>query len=259
VLLDEPDCYSLSVCQPKWLEQVLHSYDQDECAKGIIAKLAVDNTDVPNFSLQNGLLRYKNRIWVGSDDALQLQLLAACHNSAVRGHSGISVTYRRMKQFIAWKGLKSAIQKSVDNCLTCKQSKPDRSRYPGLLQPLPVPDSAWQIITMDFVEGLPLSGSANCILVVIDKLVKYAHFLPLRHPFTAQSVAKLFLDSVYKLHGLPQSIVPDRDKIFTSLFWRELFRLAHVQFEIEFSISSTIGWPIRTSKSVHGDLFKVLC
>jgi hypothetical protein len=79
---------------------------------------------------------------------------------------------------------------------------------------------------MDFVERLPLSGSANTILVVVDKFSKFAHFLPLRHPFTAAVVAKLFIDQVYCLHGMPKSIISDRDKIFTSHFWQLLFKLA---------------------------------
>jgi hypothetical protein len=81
---------------------------------------------------------------------------------------------------------------------------------------------------MDFIEGLPQSGTANAILVVIDKFSKFSHFIPLRHPFTATSVAKLFLDHVYRLHGLPQVIVTDRDRIFTSHFWQQLFKLVGV-------------------------------
>jgi hypothetical protein len=73
---------------------------------------------------------------------------------------------------------------------------------------------------MDFVEGLPSLGSANAILVVVDKFSKFAHFIPLRHPFTAESVAKLFLDNVYRLHGMPLSIISDRDRVFISKFWQ---------------------------------------
>jgi hypothetical protein len=81
---------------------------------------------------------------------------------------------------------------------------------------------------MDFVEGLPTSGNANCILVVVDSFTKYGHFIPLKHSFTASGVAKSFLDNIYKLHGLPSVIITDRDRIFTSKFWQELFKLADV-------------------------------
>lgn len=83
---------------------------------------------------------------------------------------------------------------------------------------------------MDFIEALPLSSGFNCILVIVDLFSKYAHFLGLKHPFTAATVAQKFLNDVYKLHGLPVAIVSDRDKVFTSKLWRELFRLADVQF-----------------------------
>ncbi|WVZ90411.1 hypothetical protein U9M48_036717 [Paspalum notatum var. saurae] len=107
-------------------------------------------------------------------------------------------------------------------------AKPDRSKLPGLLQTLDIPPSAWHTVSMDFVEGLPRSSSANCILVMVDKFTKYAHFIALLHPFSAQKIAKVFLQSVYKLHGMPVSIISDRDRIFTSTFWRELFKLAGV-------------------------------
>lgn len=82
------------------------------------------------------------------------------------------------------------------------------------------------MISMDFIEGLSRFGSANCLLVVVDRFSKFTHFIPLLHPFTVQQVAQVFLDHVYRLHGMPMHIVSDRDKIFTSNFWKELFRLA---------------------------------
>jgi hypothetical protein len=151
------------------------------------------------------------------------------------GHSGIPVTLRRLKQFFAWRGMNAAVRAFVAACTICQQVKPDRTKLPGLLQPLPVLDHAWKVISLDFIEGLPLSGSFNCLLVVVNTFSKYAHFLGLKLPFTASSVARLFLTQVYKLHGMPQAIVSDRDRIFTSNFWQELFKLAKVDLRMSTS------------------------
>jgi hypothetical protein len=80
---------------------------------------------------------------------------------------------------------------------------------------------------MDSIEGLP-----RCtILVVFDKLTKYAHFIPLSHPFTTKTVVQLFLDNIFKLHGLPLVIITDRDKIFRSQLWQELFKSLNVKLQ----------------------------
>lgn len=142
---------------------------------------------------------------------------------------GFPVTHNRVRKLFAWRGLKSAVRDFVAACAICSQAKPDRAKYPGLLSPLPVPSEAWQIISMDFIDGLPTSSSANCIMVIVDKFSKFAHFIPLHHPYTAQKVAQAFLDHIYRLHGMPTHIVSDRDPVFTSLFWKELFRLAQVK------------------------------
>lgn len=131
--------------------------------------------------------------------------------------------------------MKSVIRDFVSACLTCQQAKPDHSRLPGLLQPLPVPAAAWQMISLDFVEGLPKSRNANCILVVVDSFTKYAHFLPLLHPFTTAGVTKAFMNNVYRLHGLPSVIISDHDHIFTGSFWKKLFRLADVSLHMSSS------------------------
>jgi hypothetical protein len=107
-----------------------------------MTKLAVDASSVLEFSLINGRLKYKNRIWVGNDHHLQLKIVTAFHSSAVSGHSGISIIYHRVKKLFALKGLKYAIQEFVLSCLTCEQSKSYRAKSPGLLQPLSIPDGA---------------------------------------------------------------------------------------------------------------------
>jgi hypothetical protein len=211
---------ALSVCEPSWTSSIIQGYDNDSYTQDIITKISVAQQSVPNFSLKDGILRFKDRVWVGNNHPLQVQIMSALHSAPVGGHSGFPVTYRRIKQLFAWKNMKNDVKEYMSRCQICQQAKPDRSKYVSLLQPLPIPSAAWQVITMDFVEGLPNSHNKNCILVVVDKLTKYGHFIPLSHPFTAAVVARAFFDNIYKLHGLPDSIISDRDKIFTSNLWR---------------------------------------
>ncbi|KAF0930129.1 hypothetical protein E2562_030301 [Oryza meyeriana var. granulata] len=83
----------------------------------------------------------------------------------------------------------------------------------------------WTDIALDFVEALPRVRGKSVILTVVDRFSKYCHFIPLAHPYSAESVAQAFFDDIVRLHGVPQSMVSDRDPIFTSTFWRELMRL----------------------------------
>lgn len=202
-----------------WIQKVINSYNLDSHFSKILSAKLVDCAAYPEFSLDNGILRCKNRVVVGNDSQLRAQILSAVHDSSVGGHSGINGTYMRLKSSFYWPGMKNDVLELVKSCDVCQRNKGDVGPYPGLLQPLPVPNQAWSHISMDFIEGLPKSGGKDVILVVVDRFTKYSHFLALSHPFSAQSVAKVFLDSIYKLHGQPISIVTDRDKVFASSFW----------------------------------------
>lgn len=221
---------ALSLSQPAWLADIQSSYLGDEIAKKLLQELSVA-TPVGNYKMKGGLIYYKDRIWVGNSTQLHAKILIPLHSSAIGGHSGYEVTYKRIKKLFAWPKLKQSVKDFVAQCSICQQAKTERVAYPGLLAPLPVPEGAWQMVTMDFIEGLPKSKGCDCIMVVVDKLSRYAHFIPLAHPFTALDIAKHYMSHVFKLHGLPAIIVSDRDRIFTSSMWQELFKLVGTELE----------------------------
>ena len=214
---------SVSVATPQWIQEVLNSYHIDPVAHTLLQSLAITSPDDKGYYLENGVNKYKQHIWVGQNSALRTKVIAALHASPIGGHSGIQSTYYKVKHLFHWKGLKQDVEDFVKQCAVCQQAKHEHTHPAGLLQPLPIPEGAWQDISLDFIEDLPLSGGCNVILVVVDRFTKYAHFLSLKHPFTASQVAKLLLDSVVKFHGVPRTMVSDRDRVFLSNVWQELF------------------------------------
>ena len=113
----------------------------------------------------------------------------------------------------------------VKRCLICQKVKAERVKLLGKLQPLDIPEMKWECISMDFVTGLPkVFGEFDSIFVVVDKLTKVAHFIPLRTTATAADVAQVFVKEIVRLHGVPARIISDRDAKFTSKFWKAMFQ-----------------------------------
>jgi hypothetical protein len=107
----------------------------------------------------------------------------------------------------------------VAKCLECQQVKVDHHHPTSLLQPHDVPISKWEVISMDFFVGLLLTSHRhNAILVIVDKLTKSAHFIPVRDTYDVSDVARVFVSEVIRLHGIPKKIISDRDSRFTSSF-----------------------------------------
>ena len=162
------------------------------------------------------------RVWTEDEKAAALK---ECHDSPMGGHFGRSKTYALLKRLGHWKGMAKDVREYVKSCPVCAQTKPSRSAPAGLLQPLPIPDRPWGAISMDFISGLPRVKGLDAILVVVDRLTKMAHFIPCTTSETSESTARLILDNVVKLHGLPDDIVSDRGPQFVAGFWRRLFGL----------------------------------
>ena len=144
------------------------------------------------------------------------KILWEFHASQIGGHSGFLRTYKRIQHNFYWKGLKRAVKKFIVECNVCQWNKSESISPPGLLQPLPIPEEVWTDISMDFIDGLPPSFHKTSIMVVVDRLSKYAHFCALVHPYSVTMVAEIFVREITRLHGMPKSIVSDRDPVFTS-------------------------------------------
>lgn len=199
-----------------WVQDLKKSVANDTDLQQLITELQQDPTTHPQYQWQHGLLYHQSKLVVGNDPAFKQKLLTEHHSSAMGGHSGEERTYKRLKEAFYWRGMHKDVQTFVKQCDICQQNKNETTKYPGLLQPLPIPTRIWSDISMDFVEGLPNSFGKTVIMVVVDRLTKAAHFIALSHPYTASDVAQAFLDNIYKLHGLPATIISDRDPIFTS-------------------------------------------
>jgi hypothetical protein len=138
--------------------------------------LAISSPNPAGYSLTDGVIRFYNRIWIGPNTDLQTKLISSFHASALGGHSGMQATFQRLKKLFYWQGMKPDVESFVKQCLVCQRAKHELCKYPGLLQPLPIPQHSWTDIFMDFIEGLPVSHGYSFILVVADRFTKYSRF-----------------------------------------------------------------------------------
>ncbi|WVZ23326.1 hypothetical protein V8G54_001870 [Vigna mungo] len=183
--------------------------------RGIIQDLLKQQDSHPGFQLIKGRLYYKRRMVIPKNSSKIPLILKEFHDSALGGHSGFFRTYKRISGLLFWEGMKKEIQQYVLSCAVCQQNKYQTLNPGGLLQPLPIPTHTWSDISMDFIGGLPKTQGVDTILVVVDRLTKYAHFIAIAHPYTAKDIAEIFIKDIVKLHG-----------VFISHFWTELFKMA---------------------------------
>lgn len=158
----------------------------DQEAQPIIAQLLIDSASNPDFQLEQGVLKYKGKLYVGSANNTRLNPVKALHDSAVGDHSGQRGSLFRIQSLFYWPGIKRDVVQFVQGCDTCQRNKHENVPYPGLLQPIPIPQQAWSHLTMDFIEQLPVSNGLDTILVIVDRFTKFSDFMGLTHPYSAK-------------------------------------------------------------------------
>ncbi|GJR54061.1 putative reverse transcriptase domain-containing protein [Tanacetum coccineum] len=166
-------------------------------------------------------LYFMDRIWVPLVGGMRKMIMNEAHKSKYSVHPGADKMYHDLRDMYWWPGMKRDIATYVSKCLTCSKVKAEHQRPSGLLQQPEIPEWKWDKITMDFITKLPRSKSGHdTIWVIVDRLTKSAHFLAIREDYSTEKLAKIYVDEIVARHGVPVSIISDRDGRFTSRCWQ---------------------------------------
>ncbi|GKA84537.1 putative reverse transcriptase domain-containing protein [Tanacetum coccineum] len=189
---------------------------ENEDVVGMIRK------DIPKEKLEpraDGTLCLNGRSWLPCYGGLRSVIMHESHKSKYSIHPGSEKMYQDMKKLYWWPNMKADIATYVSKCLTCARVKAEHQRPSGLLVQPAIPEWKWDNITMDFITKLPKSSHGfDTIWVIVDRLTKSAHFLPIRENDPLDKLARLYLNRIVARHEIPISIIFDHDRRFTSNF-----------------------------------------
>jgi len=210
-----------------------------------------DNPPQP-WSWKDGLLLHGSLVYVLHDDALRVELMQMHHDDTLAGHYGEAKTLELVLRNYYFPEIRSYVKKYVSTCDACSRGKTPRHLKHGELAPLPAPSGPWKGISCDFVTDLPVSKGYDSVFVVVDRLTKMSHLVPCNKTTTAPEFARMFLDCVIRLHGIPDSIVSDRGSIFTSHFWTALSKSLNLAKRLSTAFHpQTDGQTERTNQTVE--------
>ena len=216
-----PRISTITMAHHEAFEEMKNTYDKDADFQAIWAELQQGNFH-SDYCIRDGYLMMNNRLCITLP--LRQKVLKESHEPPYAGHRGRASTLSALERFFYWPTLRRDTHSFIEACLACQKSKYDRQKTPGLLQSLPVPDGPWESISMDFISGIPKTPQGNdMIWVIIDRFSKQSHFIPCHKTLKSSQAARLFIQHIFRLHGMPSDIISDRDSKFTSNFWCALF------------------------------------
>jgi len=181
------------------------------------------------WSEDDGVLRFRGKIYVPQNVDLRRRVVSLCHDTKVAGHSGCWKTLELVSRDYWWPQMSRYIGQYIGTCDLCLRMKLIRQAPVGELHPLWIPDSQWDMLSVNFVVELLLSSGHNAVMTVVDSVSKRAYFIPIHTTVTAEGAARLFLYQVWKLHSLPRCVVSDCGPQFVARFTRELYYLLGIK------------------------------
>jgi hypothetical protein len=171
-----------------------------------------------------GTLWFKKRLVVPKKEALKKKILDEAHTSRYSIHPGSTKMYHDQRQQFWWTRMKCEVARYVSECDTYRKVKADYIKPGGLLQPLSIPEWKWDNISMDFIMGIPtMAHKFDLIWVIVDRLSKSAHFIPVNTNYRVQKYVEIYIAHVLCLHGVPKMIISDRGSQFVARYWEQLF------------------------------------
>jgi hypothetical protein len=213
----------------------------------------MDPASRAELECKQGVWYKGSKVVVPADEGIRRTIMEELHDCPLAAHRGISKTTERVRRYFHWPTLIEDVQEYVRSCPACQRNKPSNQQPAGLLQPIPVPTQRWQQVTMDLITQLPASQQGNdSILVVVDRLSKFARFIPCKTTSTAADIAQLFLQHVVCNHGLPATIISDRDQRWSGTFWRALTNQLGTRLALSTSYHpQTDGQTERTNRTLE--------
>jgi len=181
------------------------------------------------WSERDGLLYYHGCIYVPDTSDLRCRIVSLCHDTKVAVHPGRFKTLELVSRNYWWLNMSQDIGMYVSHCDLCLRTKIQRRLLSRELQPLPIPEECWDIISVDLISELPESGRYGSVIVAVDSVGKHSHFIETVTTVTAAGAANLYLQNIWKLHSLPQKVVSDRGLQFVAAFMKELYQLLGIE------------------------------
>jgi hypothetical protein len=215
------------------LEQDIRKGQKDDEKINEIRQLIIDGKGKDFCEDAEGVVWFKDRFCVPDIKSTRELILKEAHETTYSIHPSSEKMYQDLKKRFWWYGMKREIAEYVVVCDICQRIKAEHKRPAGLLQPLQIPQWKWDEIGMDFIVGLPRTRTGyDSIWVVLDRLTKAAHFIPVKTTYNTAVLAELYMARIVCLHGVPKKIVSDRGTQFTSHFLQQLHEAlgTHLKF-----------------------------